>query len=378
MKRRFLALFCALTLLFSLLLALPAQAAYQGVYLIGFNDTLLLGLINKDKMPVVRSNVLYVHHTALDNNDLGLSYALNKTDGTFTIYNRQKTLIFPTTGAGAYDKEGNEYTNRIINRNGKVYIPIRFVATFFGLAYSAYTLTLPDGTVPIARVCNDDAGLDDQQFGASAAQLAAQPLREYMAAQATPTPTPTPSQPAPSQSVPSQAPPEPVTAYLAVACTDGTGFAQLCRTLERYQVSVLFLFPADQLVLRAADVRRAAAAGHQIGLLLPQEDAQAAFDEGNRLLGHILRGHATQAAFAQGDGEVENCQVWRTDVQLRGRSAAARVQNLLADLGRYDVAQALLDDSDLSARTLEAAMPALAQAPYTLRTPTETDPMEGP
>lgn len=189
MKKRVVFGFLAVLLAFGLLFGWASGVnPYENIYLVGVNDTVLLGLINKNRMPVMRSGVLYAPSNVLDNSGLGLSYAYNKTGGTFTIYTREKTLIFLTTGAGATDKQGNEYTDRIFTRNGVVYIPLRFVASFFELTYSYYTLNLADGTVRIARLCNEDAVLDDQRFGAQAAQLAQQPLNQYLAAQATPSP----------------------------------------------------------------------------------------------------------------------------------------------------------------------------------------------
>lgn len=382
MKKRVLAWFCALALAFGLLFTWAAGAnPYDNIYLVGVNDTVLLGLINKNRMPVMRSGVLYAPSTVLDNSSLGLSYSYNKTDGMFTIYNRERTLIFYTTGAGARDKQGNEYTDRIFTRNGVVYIPLRFVAGFFDLSYSYYTLNLEDGTVRIARLCNEEAFLDDQRFGAQAAQLAQQPLNQYLASQATPTPTPsatagptpTPTPSAPPGPTPSQPPVRPATAYLAFACTDGGGFSNLLDTLERYRVSALLLFDPEDLAGRDEDVRRAAAAGHQIGLLLPQEDAQAAFDKGNRLLGHILRANATQAAFLEGEAQEGNWQVWSGSVFPRGRTLTIQTRNLIEDVQNRGVARVTLTDSAGSASLLAAVLPELAQSPYTLRVATETD-----
>lgn len=382
MKKRMIAALCAAALVFGLLFTWAAGAnPYENIYLVGVNDTVLLGLINKNRMPVMRSGVLYAPSTVLDSSDLGLSYAYNKNGGTFTIYTREKTLIFYTTGAGATDKQGNEYDDRIFTRNGVVYIPLRFVASFFGLTYSYYSVNLADGSVRIARLCAENAMLDDQRFGAQAAQLAQQSLDQYLAAQATPSPTPSPT-PTPTPvavtpppgPTPSAPPERPATVYLAVNCTDGAGFSTLLDALARRQASALLLFDPADLARRDEDVRRAAAAGHQIGLLLPQDDPQSAFEEGNRLLGHILRASATQVAFAAGGAQEGNWQVWSSNVSPRGRTVTAQARNLIEDIQAVGVARITLSDSAGGASLLAEVLPQLTQSPYTLRVATETDP----
>lgn len=371
MKKRIPVLLCllgaALTLLLPWALAAPA---YEEVYLVGINDSVLLNLINADLMPVRRSGAIYVPYTVLDSKDLGLSYALNRNGGTFTVFDRKQSLIFALDGSGSVDREGNSQTGRLITRNGVVFIPLQFVATYFGLTYSYYNLVLPNGTVPIARVCTADASLSNRQFGVSVPQLVAGPLSQYAATLATPTPTPPavtePPSPSPS------ALPEAVDLCFAVACTDGSGFQRVMETLASARLSALFLFSPDDLLSRDADVRAAAAAGHQIGLLLPDQDAQAAFDLGNERLRHILRTEATQVAFLDGAAVEGNWWVWSGNVFPRGSGANAQAANLAQDVNQRTVARVTLYDSRSNAQALQRNMTAWRQRPYTLFTPTET------
>lgn len=171
------------------------------------------------------------------------------------------------------------------------------------------------------------------------------------------------------------APLRPGTVYLAVNCTDGGGFDQIMETLAARGRSALFLFSPQDLAQRDDDVRSAAAAGHQIGLILPEEGAQEAFAEGNRLLSHILHTGATQVAFSEGEAQEGNWQVWRPNLTLRGRTVTQRVENLEADLQqRAPVIRLSVTDTAGSAQVLQLALGTLTSSPYTLRTPTETDP----
>lgn len=388
MKKRLAATLCVLAIAVTLLLPWPAAAGvYDDIYLVGVNDTVLLGLINANQMPVRRSGVIYAPSTVLDNKELGLSYALNRTGGTFTVYNRKKTVIFQLNGSGSADKQGNELSGRILSRNGVVFIPLRFVASYFDLTYSFYNLVLPDGVVPIARIRGPEAVMSDQQFGAQATQLAAGSLAQYVAAQtpaATPTPVPTPTPtppptarptPTPAASPSPSATPKPaVDLCFAVLCTDGGGFQSLLTAFDRVNRSALFLFSPDDLIRRDSDVRAAAAAGHQIGLLLPAQEPEAAFQRGNELLQHILRCEATQVAFtADPDDPAGGWWVWQGNVQLHGRSAAVQAANLLEDVDARRTARVTLTDSRTAAQVVQRALPTLAQTPYTIFTPTEAD-----
>lgn len=374
MKKRLTALFCLLAAFVALALPWTAAAGtYDGVYLVGVNDSVLLRLITADQMPVQRSGTIYAPYSVLDNKDLGLSYALNRTGGTFTVFNRKQSLIFQLSGSGSVDRDGNEQDGRIITRNGVVFIPLRFVASYFGLTYSYYNVVLPDGTVPIARVCTAQASMSDAQFGASAAQLVAAPLSQYLASQSTPSPstgTPRPSA-APSPSPSAQ--PDPCDICFAVACTDGSGFSELLDAFSDARLSALFLFSPDDLLTRDSDVRAAAAAGHQIGLLLGAEDPQGDFQLGNQRLGHILRAEATQVAFLNGGRTEGNWWVWEGNVTPRGRSVTAQAENLSESVSQRRVARVTLTDSRITARALQRNLPTWSQRPFTLFTPTETD-----
>ena len=382
MKKRFVVLACLVAVLLTLFVPWTVAAgAYEDVYLLGVNDTVMLNFINDSLMPVNRAGAIYAPCTLLDNQDLGLGYAINRTNGTFTVFNRKQTLIFQLNRMGAVDKEGNSYTERVISRNGVVFFPLRFVAEFFGLTYSYYTLNLTDGSVPIIRVCSERVSLSNAQFRTAAVKLVATPLRQYMDAKApaaspTPTPTvnPTPSAP-PDVSPPSVTDdPEaaPVDISFAVACTDGAGFQTLLNAFAAARYSALFLFSPDDLIARDGDVRAAAAAGHQIGLLLGPDDPQGDFRVGNERLGHILRCETGLVALLNGGNREGNWQVWTGNIAPRGRTAAAQATNLMGDINSAQrVARVTLNDSQITAQALQTNIRTWAQKPYTLVTVTE-------
>lgn len=372
MKKRFLPLLCLLAVLLTCLAPWTAAAGpYEDVYLLGVNDTVMLNFISAELMPVRRMGAIYVPCTLLDNKDLGLSYAVNRTASTFTVFNRKQTIIFQLNRSGAEDKDGNSYNARVISRNGVVFFPLRFVADYFGLSYSYYNLTLADGSVPIARVCTDQASLSDAQFGTSAAQLVAAPLRQYAESQALPASSAGPSQSEPGPASSESPGPQlsPLDVSFAVACTDGAGFQTLLDAFASARYSALFLFSPDDLLERDGDVRAAAAAGHQIGLLLGGDDPAGDFNLGNRRLGHILRAETNQVAFLGGGAAEGNWRVWSGNVSPRGRNVTAQTANLSADVAAaQNTARVTLNDTRTTALALQRSIRAWTQQPYTLVT----------
>lgn len=389
MKKRVIAMLCTLALVLALLPFSMGAGSYDNIYLVGINDTVMLNLINDNYMPVRRLGVIYAPYTILDNKELGLSYALNKTSGTFTIFNREKTLIFYTTGDGAYDKEGNTYTDRIFARNSNIYLPLRFIANFFGLTYSYYNIPMSEGIVPIARLRNDRSQLTDGQFGVAVVKLASQAVSQYAASHASPTPsaptvsasaepipTPTPTRPptviAPATPTPAPTPtPQRLTFSMAISASDGAGFSEILNILEQNHLTVLFLFSPEDLIDRDDDVRSAAAKGHQIGLILGENDPFEDFSKGNRLLKHILRSETTQVYF-QGEAAEGSWWVWKNNVFLRGKTAQNQAENLILDLENRTFGRFTLPDSSGGAATLKRLVAELKNHSYTYRIPTES------
>ena len=370
MKRRIITLCVLLALLLTLFVpGTTASAAYEDVYLLGVNDTVMLSFINAQSMPVRRDGSIYAPCTLLENPDLKLNYAINRTGGTFTVFNREKTLIFQLNGVGATDRQGNSYNARVISRDGVVFFPLRFVAEQFGLRYSFYNLVLPDGNVPIARVCTPQASLSDPQFGTSAATMVAAPLRQYMDAQAArPSADPQPTDPQPSAGPEGSS----VDISFAVACTDGAGFQTLLGSFASARYSALFLFSPGDLLTRDDDVRSAAAAGHQIGLLLSAESPEEDFRVGNERLSHILRSETAQVAFLNGGAREGNWRIWTGNITPRGRGATAQAANLAEDISAAQrTARVTLNDSAVTAQALQRNIRTWSQSPYTLVTATE-------
>ena len=66
----------------------------------------------------------------------------------------------------------------------------------------------------------------------------------------------------------------------AIECTADDGFSDVLAALNQYQVKALFLFPVDTLVQQDSRVRSAAAAGHQVGLLLTGADPRGGISPG--------------------------------------------------------------------------------------------------
>lgn len=156
---------------------------------------------------------------------------------------------------------------RAVNRNGRIYVPARFICEYFGLAYSSRITTYG----PLVRIRSSSSKLDDAVFVERAQGQMADRLREWRRSQSTAeppavsttpvyTPPPTPS----VTSVPED--PEidksGVHTYLSFRADQTEGLADILAELEQYQVQALFFFPAAELANYDDAVRSVLCGGH--------------------------------------------------------------------------------------------------------------------
>lgn len=156
-KRRLLSWLLALALVVSLA---PSQsrAVLQGVYFTAANEQLLE--LSSATMPFWSGDTLYVSSSVFNGTDLGVSYVRNNKMGLAMLYTSRTDLRFDLTDQSVYDKQGNHYNGRAIERGGVVFFPLNLVCTFFGLTWS-YSAT---ETAPLIRVRSSGAILDDRTF----------------------------------------------------------------------------------------------------------------------------------------------------------------------------------------------------------------------
>jgi len=149
----------ALALLLTVTLA-PARgrAVLQGVYLTAVNENILE--LSSETMPFWSGGVLYVSNQVFEGTDLGVSYVRNTSMGLAILYTPRTDLRFDLNGQTAYDKQGNTYSAYAIERGNYVFFPLDMVCRYFGLTWSSNETD----TVPLIRIKNSSAALDDNSF----------------------------------------------------------------------------------------------------------------------------------------------------------------------------------------------------------------------
>jgi hypothetical protein len=394
--RRILALLCAVALVAGLLLpGVAASADEVVVYQTAVNDKLLD--LNSETMPALVGGSYYVPYTVFDRDvtgvNLGVSYGQWKTDTahTLTIYSLSGLLTFDVNAGTCTDGSGVSRNLRAILRNGKVYVPVSGVCSFFGLKAS-YTAT-PYGT--LVRVTSSQAVLSTERFVDAATSLMKQRYNEYVRS-LTPAPVVTPASPSPSPS-PSVSPTSPagseepdkrdVRLYLAFRCGTGESLDTVLDTLEQYGVHALFCFRTEDLAEHDDQIRRIVGSGHTVGLLVPsyveEQTAGEYLAEGERLLSRIahLRPHILMAE-ESGQGlsglglEEQGWALWTPNVEVSssGRSAAGLAQTILeATDAKRSLAMITMDDSAVSAGALSRLLPQFGADRYRIRLPVETE-----
>ena len=380
---RILAGACALAVLVCLLLP-AARADEPTIYLMAENDKMLD--LPLDAMPAWIGGVLYVPYLAFDRTaagvNLGVSYGQEHTESTytFTLYSLRGTLVFDLNAGTCVDQLNQQpLTIRAVQRNGRVFLPLAGVCSFFGLSYS-YTPT-QYGT--LIRITNGQENLSTRDF-VSTASGGAMRTRYYnyleqleAAEQAAQSPSPSP----PAEEAPD---PESLTVYLAVRCTGAGGLDAILDSLDSRGVRALFLFRPEALAGCGEQLRRLVGTGHAVGLAVTgasPEAARAELEEGCALLGGLvrLRPHTVwleDAALGTADAlEAEGWVCWTENVDARddGRSVSTQATALLQTLeNRRSAARVLADDSANGAAALIRALGRMSRADYQFRLALET------
>ena len=172
--RRPLLTLLTLALCVGLFLPMPVSAA--DLYFTAINER--IEYLTSDTMPFWSGGVLYVPYTLFDKNlnstqtDLGITVSYNsRTKTSVTLYNlRQQMLTFDLVSGNCRDElTGEVFPYRAVMRNGKPYLPLEMVCSFFGLRWSYNTL--PDFPQSyLVRIMTDDVVLDDATFIGSAGE----------------------------------------------------------------------------------------------------------------------------------------------------------------------------------------------------------------
>ena len=284
-KKRLAAWLLSVVLCLGAVLPMPASAA--DLYFTSINDNLLP--LTADTMPVWSGGLLYVPYTVFDSGTtgirLGMDCSYSRDGTTVSLFTLRKILVFDLKNETCRNEmTGEELSAKAIIRNGRPYLPLNTVCTFFGLSRT-YT-SISQGY--LVRIKNKEVVLSDDKFIDAAGELINRRVREYNQS-LNPSQggsTTNPSAP-PEENLPSAN----VRTYLAFRCRDGESLSGVMDALDRKGVFALFLLTPQVLEEESELVRRMLGTGHSVGLLAEGEDLEQTrqlLAQGERLLEQTL------------------------------------------------------------------------------------------
>ena len=371
-KRRVLPFLLAALLFFGL--SRPVTASSSAIYFTSINDS--VAPLTADTMPHWSGGVLYVPYTVFNARtngigvSLGLDVSYNRGSNTVAIFNLKQILVFDMNNGTCRDEiTGTTYNSRAMMRNGKPYVALNLVCSFFGMAYSYNQLPyIPQGY--LVRIKSADAVLDDATFIDAAQRLLNDRLRDYTqslnpAETVTPTTPPTPSSgTSPGTEVGRTA------AYLAFRCEGADGLPAILNALDGSgQYALFFLSP--QLIREEGDlVRRMLGTGHSVGVLA-LDGEEMTLMQGRLALEEAAHTRTTLAYVPDGaraELEGKGWVCWRETLLLESGDAAE-----LSRLGaRRGAVYLTLEGGGDTAPALPALLRRLNSNRYTVSVPIET------
>lgn len=400
-KRRILSVLIAAVLFLGMSAPTPVLAA--SLYFTAVNDT--VAPLTADTMPFWTGGNLYVPYTVFDSNlngvnvSLGLYTSYNRYNGgsnTITLFNLRQMLVFDLTNGTCWDDmNGTAYSSRAILRNGKPYLPLNMVCSFFGLEYSYNQLPyIAQGylvRIKSAEAVNDDAGFID-----AARNVINNRLRDYTQS-LSPADTTAPStrpgtnpstdtstSTTPPISPPAVHPPEPddteTAAYLAFRCENAEGMTSILNALDGRGICAVFFLTPELLEEEGGLVRRALGTGHSVGILADRgEDPKAVLTRGVQALEEAAQARTTLAYVSAGHRaalEEAGWVCWRETSLLRpdgSVGASAFASNAVRRLGnRQDTVCLTMEGEENAARVLPALLRSLSSGRYVVSVPIET------
>lgn len=387
MKRwkRSAALVLVLTMLVTLLNT--AQAA-GNIYLTAVNENLLE--LTSDTMPTWSNGVLYVPYTVFDGSytgiNLGISSSYSRDEGTVTLYTLQQMVVFDLNRGTCYNPLTEQtLSGKAILRNGRPYVPVAAVCSYFGLSYSV--IDIDEGY--IVRIKSSGVVLSDYSFVDSAQNSIRNRIRDYnQANQSQPTPgvlppTYNPEEPDTDITVPD----DPVDAdviptYLAFSCEDSQGLSEILDTLDSRNQRAIFFFDAQGLEREDDLIFRILGSGYSIGLIAQGRSTSATnrlLEEANQTLSQVAYTRTSVVLVPESQREELEAEGWicwnetASAVPTQGVGTNTYANQVLKRIsGNHARVYLTLDASSETARVLPTLLRRLSEEGYGVSVPLET------
>jgi len=384
-KHRLLSWLLAAALFVGLSLPIPVSAA--NLYFTAINNS--VAPLTSDAMPLWYGGTIYVPYTVFDASlngigvSLGVNTSYNRNSNMLTVFNLRQMLVFDLNNGTCRDElTGVVYSARAIMRNGKPYLALNTVCTFFDLEYSYSQLSyIPQGY--LVRIKSADAVLDDGSFIEQARDLISMRLQEYtqsLSPAVTTNPTPGTSTAPTTPGTPPEVDESRTATYLAFRCESGEGLESILNTLDSDGRCAVFFLTPEVLEEERDLVRRMLGTGHSVGILADGEgDPAAELERGRRTLEELSHTRTTLAYVPSGQGEAleqEGWVCWRETLLLEPGgtvSASSFSNNAVNRLGNRNSAVYLtLEGGENTARVLATLLRYLGENHFVVDVPVET------
>ncbi|WP_369283443.1 hypothetical protein [Oscillibacter sp. GMB15532] len=365
MKKRFAAAVLALVLLGTLC---PPVSAEDSVYFTAVDERVLD--LKDSTMPFWFGGYLYVAATVFRESGVGYSY--NVVTQTLVLYDSSRSLVFNVSTGSGTTGQGDLYDHVCVTRGGVTFVAASPVASYFGRAYS----NTPVNHGYLIRVKSASAVLPDSMFTDTASyQLDAKYQQYQKQSIADPTDINTGETEDPEVEDPASSG---KSIYLCFLAEDAETVTAWLDALESQGSHAAFYFTEESLARSGDQLRRIAASGSAVGLLLgPGAGVRERLTAMNRTLfseagmkTRLVYGADGDAAALRAAGYCSlNPTIDRAEYGL-GSSGAANT--LLKQIGKRRGAVSVWLGSDVTAGALRAFLASAAEEEDRLPAMTET------
>lgn len=247
-------------------LALGIPAPSRALTLTAVNDSILP--LSDSTMPARLGGEIYVPYSVFS--QLGVS--ASSSDGVLDLSANGETLSFSPAEGYVYDQDLNSYSTPAYSMNGTTYVPVKLCCGKFGLSYS--TLAVAGETV--LRV-TDGSASSDSAFAAAKSGTIENTINSYKGipssngassnggTAAKPDETPIPK----VEEKPAR---KPSRVYLTFCGAPDKNTAAVLDTLSESGRTAAFFLPVKSADWTDDTVRRIAAEGHTLALLLDADE----------------------------------------------------------------------------------------------------------
>lgn len=273
-----------LSILLSVLLCLALvspQAAAADIYFVAVDDSVPLTLPSS-MSPFFSGSTLYVPSSVFEAAPGGVTPSYNASEQTLVLFRRGARLIFNLANGTVTDEDKNSSNISTVSKNGTIYLPLYFCTSHFGL--SVTTLNSAEG-YPILRFTTGSEVYDDAMFVEKAENLIT-----YLAEQYDTGTSSVPNTNGGEEDPPGEEEPH-VSGSFSLAIEDAASMEASAAALESAGQRAAFFLTGDEIEAFPELVRSLYAAGHTIGLTVPDgcEDPAAALESANEALFRVLR-----------------------------------------------------------------------------------------